>query len=443
MDAVNRTREYLEKNGVKDTFFTGLQHIKNLSSDLVYDACIRRKNRPEVPGGISEEDMRDFKLSVLVPVFEPDYGFLEEMTASVLNQSWDNFELILADGSPAEDLRIRKLARCDERIRYIRSIPGGGISENTNAALKAAKGKAVAFLDQDDFIEEDALYLIASEFLKGADIVYTDEDKFLTGENRYACAYRKRDYSPQLLLSNNYICHMFAVKRTLAKKAGEFDLRFDGAQDHDFILRCCDLAGADKIFHIKKILYHWRAHESSTAANPKAKLYAYESGKKAVQHFLKKKRINALVKDTEHAGFFRVEYQDEIPSDKYCVFADKNLIPLNKDYEKILSSYFSVDDIGIVGARVISPFGRIIESGYEKDETGRIRPLFYGKDYRMPGAFNLATLVMDTEAVSKYACVVRKELVSCMQGNSWKICEKIRKKGYRVVIDPGVVFIRK
>ena len=445
MDIAKRGFDYLKRNGAEDTFFTGLQHMKNACTDFRYGLQKNRSGKENLPS-FSPKEEKALKISILVPVFEPDFEFLEEMTASVLNQSWDNFELILSDGSPAEDLRIIKLARCDDRIRYVRSTPGGGISENTNTALRAARGKVVAFLDQDDLIGEDALLYMARAFLDGAEAVYTDEDKYLTGEDRYIRPYRKRDYNPQLLLSNNYICHMFAVKRGLARQAGGFDERFDGAQDHDFILRCCDMADPERIFHIKKVLYHWRAHDRSTAANPQAKLYAYESGKSAVRHFLKKKRICAEVSDTAHSGFFRVSYNKEILPESYRFSVKEGLKPLKgislSENERILSSYFAVDDIGIVGARVISPFGRIIESGYERDEKGRIRPLFYGEDYRMPGEFNLACLPMDTEAVSKHACVVRRELSDCMYGDSYSICERIRKRGYRVVIDPSVVFVR-
>ena len=439
MGIIDRGKDYLKKNGIKSTFFTGLQHIENAVSDIGYNIYLKsKKNRREYAAA----DKQELKISVLVPVYEPDIHFLTEMVQSVLDQTYGNFELILSDGSLTENFEVLKLAKSDKRIRYIRAGEGGGISDNTNEALRVAAGRVVAFMDQDDLIEPQALELIASEFDKGAVIVYTDEDKYLTGKNRYASPYRKRDYNFDLLLSNNYICHMFAVKRSLARQVKGFNPKYDGAQDHDFILRCCDSTDEDKIVHIKKILYHWRAHDGSSAENPMAKVYAYESGKRAVRHFLREKRINAVVCDPAHLGFFRVEYKDEFPQSGYTLFIDDKLTPLTEDHERILSSYFARSDIGIVGGRVISPDGRIMESGYEKDENGRIRSLFQGRDYRLPGAFNLSECVMDTEAVSKYACAVRNELLDCMDGNSYTICSRIRKRGYRVVIDPKVVFVK-
>ena len=439
MGIIKRGTDYLKRNGLKDTFYTGIQHVKNGISDVRYSSKVKHKNAVT---GVDADTAQALKISVLVPVFEPDPDYLREMAASVLDQTYGNFELILADGSPAEDICAARLAKSDKRIRYVRGNEGGGISENTNAALSVATGKVIALLDQDDLIDPAALEIIAREFINGAEIVYTDEDKYLTDKKRFVCPYRKRDYNPDLLLSNNYICHLFAVKRALARKVKGFNSRYDGAQDHDFILRCCNETEEDKIVHIPEVLYHWRVHEGSSAGDHMAKLYAYESGKRAVRSFLKKKKINAEVTDTSHLGFFRVEYKDEIPKDRYVLFLDDRLVPLNEDYERILASYFARDDIGIVGGRIISKSGRIIESGYEKDGSGRIRPLFYGKDYRLPGAFNLAELVMDTEAVSKYACVIRTELLECMEGNSYNICSKIRKRGYRVVIDPKVVFTK-
>ena len=271
MGIIDRGKDYLKRNGIKSTFFTGLQHIENAVSDIGYNIYLKsKKNRREYAAA----DKQELKISVLVPVYEPDIHFLTEMVQSVLDQTYGNFELILSDGSLTENFEVLKLAKSDKRIRYIRAGEGGGISDNTNEALRVAAGRVVAFMDQDDLIEPRALELIASEFDKGAVIVYTDEDKYLTGKNRYASPYRKRDYNFDLLLSNNYICHMFAVKRSLARQVKGFNPKYDGAQDHDFILRCCDSTDEDKIVHIKKILYHWRAHDGSSAENPMAKVYA-------------------------------------------------------------------------------------------------------------------------------------------------------------------------
>lgn len=442
---IRRAFDYLKRNGAKAALFAAAEHAGSIVKDLRYNAGLsRERTGKEELDAQRKDDKRGIKISVLVPVYEPQSEYFLQMVRSVLDQTYADFELILSDGSPAQDLLATKISKENEKVRYVRGIPGGGISENSNSALSAADGDAVVLLDQDDLLEPDALYRMAAYFDRGYDVVYTDEDKYVSGTGRYISPYRKREFNRDLLLSNNYICHLFGVKRELAIKAGGFNKKYDGAQDHDLILRCCDIAGEEKIAHIPRILYHWRIHEGSTAGNPMAKVYAYESGKRAVRDFLKGKGLEAEVLDTAHRGFFRVIYKDRVPKDGYTLFVDERLVPLTDEYEEILSSYLARDDIGIAGARIIGSNKRIVCSGYEKDPEGRVVSLFAGQDYRLPGYMNTAELVMDTEAVSKHACVVRNELLSCMEGNSYRICEKIRKKGYRVVIDPKVVFqIRK
>ncbi|MCR5650133.1 MAG: glycosyltransferase [Lachnospiraceae bacterium] len=438
---IKRTVDYLKRNGIASTFFAAAEHAGMLIDDLRYGLYLKNERTGEKELDEQRHDGHGgVRISVLVPVYKPDPVYFRQMVSSVMDQTYGNFELILADGSPAEELQARKISREDERIRYVRGNPGGGISDNSNTALGAAVGDAVVLLDQDDILEPDALYRVAESFDRGYDVVYTDEDKYVTGTGRYISPYRKGDYNKDLLLSNNYICHLFGVRTQIARNVGGFNKRYDGAQDHDLIIRCCDAVGEDKIAHIPRILYHWRIHSASTAGNPMAKVYAYESGKKAVRDFLKEKGLCTEVLDTAHRGFFRVVYKDPVPKDSYVIFADGKLEPLTDGYEEILSSYLAREDIGIVGARIIGRDNRIVSSGYRKDPSGRIVSLFHGKDHRLPGYMNTAELVMDVEAVSKFACVIRKDLLSCMDGNSYRICEKIRKKGYRVVIDPKVLF---
>lgn len=438
---IRRGFDYLKRNGAGPTFFAAVGYAGRVALDIRYGLSLssERTGRDELEEQ-RRENRRGIKISVLVPVYEPHPEYFLQMVKSVTDQTYGNFELILADGSPAQELLATRIAKEDQRIRYVRGIPGGGISDNSNTALAAAEGEAVVLLDQDDLLEPDALYRMAECFDNGADVVYTDEDKYETGTGRFVSPYRKRDYDPLLLLSNNYICHLFGVRTGIAKEAGGFDKRFDGAQDHDLILRCCDLAGDGRIAHIKRILYHWRIHDGSTAANPMAKVYAYENGKRAVRNFLKEKGLDTKVCDTAHRGFFRVIYEDPVPKDSYTLFVDGRLKPVTRGYEEILSSYLARKDVGIAGARIIGRGKRIVCSGYEKDESGRIVSLFEGMDSRLPGYMNLAELVMQAQAVSKTACVVRNELLDCMEGNSYRICERIQSRGYRVVIDPKVVF---
>ena len=236
--------------------------------------------------------------SVLVPVFRPDRKYLEEMIASVQAQSYGRLELILADASP-EDAELKtyleNMAKKDARIRPIFLTENGGISENTNAALNAAKGDFIALLDQDDLLHPDALFKMAEAINKApeADFLYSDEDKLNMDTGLHFDPYFKPDFSPALLLSGNYICHLLAVKRTLAEEAGGFRKAFDGAQDHDFVLRASERA--KKVVHVPEILYTWRVHTGSTAAGVGEKNYAEEAGGRAVKEALQRRGFDAEV----------------------------------------------------------------------------------------------------------------------------------------------------
>lgn len=142
-----------------------------------------------------------------------------------------------------------------------------------------ASGDFVCLLDHDDLLEPDALYEVAEKIVQDdrVDVVYTDEDKINSKGTKHLTPNMKPDFNLDLLRSNNYICHLFVVRRILVEKIGGFRKEFDGAQDYDFIFRCTE--EAEKIAHVHKVLYHWRTHEKSTSDNPESKLYAFHAGK--------------------------------------------------------------------------------------------------------------------------------------------------------------------
>ncbi len=141
------------------------------------------------------------------------------------------------------------------------------------------------------------------------ELIYSDEDKVSMNGKRYFEPHFKSDYNPDLLCSMNYFCHLVVVKRSLAEKAGLLDGAFDGAQDYDFVLRCTE--HTDKIAHIPKVLYHWRAHENSTAENPESKRYAFEAGMRAIQAHYDRRMLPAKVEMGEYPGLYRTIWQWE------------------------------------------------------------------------------------------------------------------------------------
>lgn len=253
---------------------------------------------------------RSPKISVVVPVYNPPAEFLEAMIASVREQTYANWELCLADGaSSAPHVRpmLEKAAAGDSRIRAVFLPANNGIVGNSNAAIRIASGEFIALLDHDDTLAPFALHEIAAAInaQPEADFLYSDEDK-LDRQGRRVEPNFKPDWSPETLLARNYICHLVAIRRTLFEAIGGFRPGFDGAQDHDLVLRATE--AAKQIVHIPRVLYHWRMHEQSTAANKGSKTYAFDAGKRAVADALTRRGIDASVHDGAVLGTYHVVY---------------------------------------------------------------------------------------------------------------------------------------
>ena len=251
------------------------------------------------------------KISIAVPAYKTPELFLRQLIQSLQDQTYNNWELCIANASPQDasmEYVLKSCSAMDSRIVWKKLKENRGISENTNEAFAMATGDYVGLLDHDDLLAPNALYEIAAALEKEpeTEVLYTDEDKVRGEQLEHFQPHLKPDFNEDLLRSNNYICHFFVVKRTLLQKVGGMRKEFDGAQDYDFIFRCTETAG--KICHIPEILYHWRTHEASTADNPQSKLYAFEAGKRAIEENLKRRGLQGEVSHTKDYGFYRVKY---------------------------------------------------------------------------------------------------------------------------------------
>lgn len=249
--------------------------------------------------------------SIVVPVFHTPEVFLRQMIESVRDQSFPYWELCIANAAPEDEsvhAILEEYCRKDSRIRVRDLQENKGISENTNAAFAMAQGEFVGLLDHDDLLAPDALYEMAKRLRTKpeTDIFYTDEDKVTTDLGEHFQPHLKPDFNLDLLRSNNYICHFFVVRRSLAEQVGGFRPEFNGAQDYDFIFRCAEQAG--EISHIPRILYHWRVHSASTADNPASKMYAYEAGKRAIEGNLERTGTKGEVSLRADYGFYDIRY---------------------------------------------------------------------------------------------------------------------------------------
>lgn len=248
--------------------------------------------------------------SVVVPVYNPAPNILNCCIRSVLYQTYPNWELCLADDCSTEP-QVRDLmnywAKADDRIKLTFHEENRGISETTNSAAKLADGEYIGFLDNDDELAPDCLYHIVKEIIGSkARVLYTDEDLIGDDSSRLSVFY-KPDFNQHLLFSHNYVTHFLAVDKALFDEVGGFRTECDGAQDYDLILRLSEKT--QQISHISRVLYHWRAVDTSTSINHSRKLYAHEAGKNALQTTLKVRGFETDIEDTEFNFFYHPRYR--------------------------------------------------------------------------------------------------------------------------------------
>lgn len=262
---------------------------------------------------------RDITISILVPLYNTPEPFLKEMIDSVTAQTYGGWELCLADGSDAQHADVGEYCQArskeEPRIKYRRLSHNGGISENTNACIDMATGEYIALFDHDDLLVPSALYEVMKAICEqGADYVYTDEATFRSPDRtKIITAHFKPDFAPDNLRANNYICHLSVFARDVLTAAGPFNKEYDGSQDHEMIMRLTE--HAKRIVHVPKILYLWRSHPHSTAADIGAKTYAIDAGKRAVRDQAARQGMTAEVESSRaFPTIYRIKY--DIPEKK-------------------------------------------------------------------------------------------------------------------------------
>ena len=327
------------------------------------------------------------KISVIVPMYKTKEKFFKDLVNCMINQTYSNWELCLADGSPEKNDNLKKYYEKDERIKYKFLNENKGIAGNTNAAIDMATGDYIALLDHDDILAEYALYEVVYNINKfsNAEFLYSDEDKIDENDNRYD-AYFKPDFAPDTLRCQNYICHFSIFKKELMQKLNGFKADYDGAQDYDIFLRMSEIVKPENIKHIPKILYHWRVHNESTAKlNSNAKNYAFEAGKKAIEDHLKRIGLKGTVSEGCIDGIYRIDYE-VIGNPKVSI-----IIP-NKDGKDILK--VCIDSIlekttyknyEIIVVENNSDTEEIFEYYKEISQNEKIRVVNYNKNVEIIG----------------------------------------------------------
>lgn len=288
---VIRTRNaYIHYGGFKGMYRRWKQKKGEASKRLDFGT----KSFPNAEERRREEETvfpREIKISVLVPLYNTPEKFLREMIDSVMTQTYKNWELCLADGSDDKHTDVGRICQeyieKDSRIKYQKIEKNLGISGNTNVCFSMATGNFIGLFDHDDVMHPSLLFeCVKTVCEKDADYVYTDEATFTSPNlDDLIVLHFKPDYSPDNLRANNYICHFSMFDADLLKKTGLFRPEYDGSQDHDMILRLTE--EAKHVCHIPKILYYWRSHPNSVAADIGAKTYAIDAAKRAVHDHMR------------------------------------------------------------------------------------------------------------------------------------------------------------
>ena len=354
-------KEILKKRGI-----TGLlDHVKDnyFTDEEQYQRWLKKK-RPSA-WELHRQSKRTFDyeplISIVIPLYNTPQEYLRKLLQSITAQSYGKFELCLADGSTKKGPAafVKKFYGNDPRIRLKHLKLNAGISENTNEAIRMATGEFLMFADHDDFLEPDALYEMVRALNENRelDLIYTDEDLCDEKGECFFAPRMKPDFNPDFLRSINYICHLVLVRKSLAEEVGLLRKQCDGAQDYDFLLRCIEKT--DRVYHIPKVLYHWRVSETSTAGNQDSKTYAIDAGKLALTEHYARLGYEAEV---EYTGIF-IMYRMRLKLKSQPLVTI--LIP-NKDQVETLANCLSS-----IYEKTDYPYFEIlvVENNSEKEET--------------------------------------------------------------------------
>ena len=303
---------YLKKNGVKKLMYRLRYGTYVGESDYESWLFAQRVNEKTLNIQRNTHFSYSPKISILVATFNTKEVYLKEMIDTVVNQSYSNWELCIADGSTndfVEKYVHEHYSSYGDKIKFKKLDQNYGISGNTNKAFEMATGDYITVYDHDDTLELDCFYEIVKALQEYRyDALYTDEDKFDDSTKMYNDPNLKPDFSEDLLRSHNYITHLFIVNKKIVDEVGYYNSEFDGSQDYDYIFRCVEKANA--VYHIPRVLYHWRMHPESTAQNPESKLYCYDAGKRAIEAHYKRVGVEASVELMPKPlyGFYHTTY---------------------------------------------------------------------------------------------------------------------------------------
>lgn len=306
-----KTKVYYQQFGFRRTYKRGLEKLfRKERRDYETYRMEHRPNRQQLEKQRREQFPYMPVFGIVVPLYRTPLPYLEALVESVREQTYAHWNLYLSDGSGAGSSLSKILAGYaakDARIHVIENEESLLIAENTNRALREAKDDYIVFADHDDTLSPEALYecaLVLNQ-MPETDLIYSDEDKMTMDGEEFYQPHFKPDFNIDYLRSINYINHLCVVKRALIERVGLLSDAYNGAQDYDLILRCIEQSV--NIYHIPKVLYHWRMHPVSVTGEVDYKSSAYEAGKRAILAHYERVGIDAEV-EVVYPGIYRSRY---------------------------------------------------------------------------------------------------------------------------------------
>lgn len=495
-EKVGRTVDAFRENGIAG--FAALVRAYNVKrkNARAYERFIAREKLNDAKRDVLRERVVAFerkpKISVILPVYNIDEIWLSRSVDSVRQQIYTNWELCIADDAstkPHIQRYLEKLAAEEPRAKVVFRGENGHISAASNSALELATGEFCVLLDHDDELAEDALFYVAAELnsFPDAKMIFSDED-VIDAEGRRSDPKFKPEFSPDLMLSLNMVTHLSAYSSELLREIGGFRIGLEGSQDYDLALRVIERIAPAEIRHIPRVLYHWRAVETSVAANRGAKPYAFERARVAIADHLERIGIEADVVEAAD-GLNRVRYphgrtsislivvgegkhfdiescetiyvgdSQQLARDlneaaaratgDAIIFLDRGLTPYSNDWLEELASYVSQKDIGAAGCKILRKDGAIDQTGLILGGEKTVRKAHCGYPQNANGYFFRAGLIGNYSAVSWRALAIRSDVFKSLGGFradefpnelfDIDLCLRLWQKGRRVLYTPYVV----
>ena len=480
---IGRTLRYLKRNGIKETGNAVRERLHERDS-YVYEGPSEQEIKRE------QADNGDItaNISIVVPAYDTDPRYMKALLESVISQTYKRWELVIADAGDNDSVYAtvkHEIANgntegillseesvscgtlsdavskeCADKfvqgmIRYVKLDQNNGISENTNEALKYVRGDYVCFLDHDDMLTADALYRTAEAIAANDSpaLLYSDEDKTDQAGSKFSDVNKKCKFNFDMVLSNNYICHLMTMKREMFKNI-RFRQEYDGAQDYDIVLQSIlylisngtetVLLGRQMV-HIPYVLYHWRIHPQSTAGNTASKGYAYEAGRRALETFYTEMQIQASVSHSKHLGFYETRF---LP----------NIFSARPDAGAVCGRVF--DDRCMISSCLADDEGVKLFCGMKNGESGYMHRFDIAQDV---GTADVRCMKLRRSLWTEFEAATGQEYCECENSGLWdydswsdryaakhddcrpdpeyvskRFSEYLHRKGYLIIYEPSL-----